>query len=220
VRSFAIIGMSSFGYFLARDIANEGMQVIAVDLDEEKIEKIKPYVQKAVIADGTDRETLKKIGLDDLDGVVVCLGQIEASVLATLHLKELAKELKIRRIFAKALSEEHGKILEKIGATEIIFPEKDMAFRVARTLTHENILDHIPLAEGYSIVDMAPPSSFLWKSLGELNLRNKYGVQVIVIKEMIPKNVVLVPTANYIIKDTDVLVIMGKDKDLKKIQGL
>lgn len=220
MRSFAIIGMSSFGYFLARDIANEGMQVIAVDLDEEKIEKIKPYVQKAVIADGTDRETLKKIGLDDLDGVVVCLGQIEASVLATLHLKELAKELKIRRIFAKALSEEHGKILEKIGATEIIFPEKDMAFRVARTLTHENILDHIPLAEGYSIVDMAPPSSFLWKSLGELNLRNKYGVQVIVIKEMIPKNVVLVPTANYIIKDTDVLVIMGKDKDLKKIQGL
>jgi len=216
VRSFAIIGMSSFGYFLARELVKEDVEIMAVDLDEEKIEKIKPYVSKAVIADCTDRTTLETLGLEELDGVVICLGQIESSVLTTLHLKEL----KIQRIIAKALSEEHGKILEMLGATEVIFPEKDMAVRAARTLSHENVLDHVPLAKGYSIIDIAPPPSFLRKSLGELDLRRKYGIQVIVIKEMVPENVVLVPTADYIIKDSDVLVIMGKDEDLKKIQHL
>ena len=216
MRSFAIIGMSSFGYFLARDLAKEGVDVLAIDWDEEKIEKIKPYVQKAVIADGTDRATLQTLGLNELDGVVVSLGQMETSVLATLHLKEL----KIRRIVAKALSEEHGKILEMVGATDVVFPEKDMAFRVARTLTHENILEHVPLAEGYSIVEITPPASFLHKSLGTLDLRNRYGVQVIVVKEMVPENVVLVPTADYVIKDSDVLVMMGTDADLKKVQSL
>ena len=216
MRSFAIIGMSSFGYFLARELVKEEVEIMAVDLDEEKIEKIKPYVSKAVIADCTDRVTLETLGLEELDGVVICLGQIESSVLTTLHLKEL----KIQRIIAKALSEEHGKILEMLGATEVIFPEKDMAVRVARTLSHENVLDHVPLAKGYSIIDIAPPASFLRKSLGELDLRRKYGIQVIVVKEMVPENVVLVPTADYVIKDSDVLVIMGKDEDLKKIQHL
>lgn len=216
MRSFAIIGMSSFGYFLARDLVKEGVEIMAIDVNEEKVEKIKSYVQKAVIADGTDRVTLETLGLDELDGVVVSLGQIESSVLATLHLKEL----KIRHIVSKALSEEHGKILEMVGATEVIFPEKDMAHRVARTLTHENILDHVPLAEGYSIIEIAPPSSFLRKSLGELDLRRKYGVQVIVVKGLVPESVVLVPTAEYIVKDSDVLVIMGTDEDLKKIQSL
>jgi trk system potassium uptake protein TrkA len=216
VRSFAIIGMSSFGSFLARDLSEQGVQVIAIDREEEKIEKIKRFVQKAVIADGTDRETLDNLGLHDLDGVVVSLGQIESSVLATLHLKEL----KIKRIITKALSEEHGKILEMVGATEVIFPERDMARRVAHTLTHENILDHVPLAPGFSIVEIAPPSSFRHKTLGELDLRRKYGVQVIVIKELIPENVVLVPMADYTVKDSDVLVMMGRDEDLKKIQSL
>ena len=216
MRSFAIIGMSSFGFFLARELTREGVEIMAIDLDEEKIEKIKPFVKKAVIADGTDRSTLETLGVNELDGVVVSLGQIESSVLTTLHLKEL----RIRNIVSKALSEEHGKILKMVGATDVVFPEKDMASRVARTLTHENIIEHIPLAAGYSIVEIAPPVSFLGKSLGELDLRREYGVQVIVVKEMVPENVVLVPMADYVIKDSDVMVIMGRDEDLKKIQSL
>ena len=216
MRSFAILGLSSFGHFLALELSKEGVEIMAIDLDEEKIEKIKPYVQKAVIADATDRGTLDNLGLKELDGVVVSLGQMESSILATLHLKEL----QARSIIAKALSEDHGKILEKIGATDVIFPEKDMAMRVARKLTHENVLDHVPLAEDYSIVEIAPPMSFLGKTLGELDLRRAYGVQVIVVKGFVPENVVLVPTADYKIKDSDVLVIMGRDEDLKKIKGL
>jgi len=216
MRSFTIIGMSSFGFFLARELTKEGMEVMAIDLDDEKIEKIKPVVQRAVIADGTDRLTLEKLGLNAFDGVVVSLGQIESSVLATLHLKEL----KIKRIICKALSVDHGKLLEKVGATEVVFPEKDMASKVARTLTHENILDYVPLAEGYSIVEIAPPMSFLRKSLGELDLRRECAVQVIIVKELVPENVVPVPMGDYVIKDSDILVIMGRDEDLKKIQDL
>ena len=216
MRSFAIIGMSSFGSFLARDLAREGVEVLAIDLDEEKIEKIKGLVSKAVITDATDRVALAALGLGEMDGVVVSLGQIESSVLTTLHLKEL----KIRRIVVKALSEEHGKILEKVGAHEVIFPEKDMALKVSRTLTHENIMDHVPLAEGYSIVEIAPPDSFIKRSLGELDLRRNYGIQVIVIKDKKRDDVVLVPTADYVIKSGDVLVMMGRDEDLKKIQSL
>jgi len=216
VRSIAIIGLSSFGYFLSLELVNQGIEIMTIDLDEEKIEKIKRYVNKAVIADATDRTVLETLGLDELDGVVVSLGQIESSVLTTLHLKEL----KIPNIIAKALSEEHEKILKKIGATDVIFPERDMAKRAARTLVHENILDHIPLAEGYSIFEIAPPASFLRKSLGELDLRRKYGVQVIVVKELVPQNVVLVPMADYVIKDSDVLVMIGRDEDLEKIKNL
>lgn len=216
MRSFAIIGLSSFGYFLALELGREGMEIIAIDVDEEKIEKIKPHVQKAVIADGTDRTTLESLGLEELDGVVVSLGHISSSVLATLHLRELH----LKRIVAKALSEEHGKILEMVGATDIIFPEKDEAMRMAHTLTHENILDHIPLAEGYSILEIAPPQSFLHKSLEELNLRRDHGIQVIVVKEMVPERVIPVPTAEYVIKDSDILIIMGRDEDLKRIQEL
>ncbi len=216
MRNYAIIGMSSFGYFLARELVKEGIEIVAIDLDDEKIEKIKSYVSKAVIADGTDRSTLETLGVHEMDGVVVSLGQIESSVLTILHLKEL----KVKRILAKAISEEHGKILEMVGATEIVFPEKDMAYRVARTLTHDNILDHVPLAKGYSIIEISPPSSFLHKSLAELDLRRKYGVQVIVVKGYVPDALVLVPTADYVIKDDDVLVIMGQDEHLKKVQGL
>ena len=216
MRSFAIIGMSSFGSYLARDLARQGIEVVAIDRDEEKIEKVKNAVYKAVIADGTDRAILERIGLKELDGVIVSLGQIESSVLVTLHLKEL----KIKRIISKALSVEHGKILEMVGATEVIFPEQDMAFRVARTLSHENILDFIPLIEGYSIIEIAPPISFIGKSLFELGLRKRYGVMVIVIKEMVPYNLVPVPRGDYVVKDSDVLVIMGGDKELKQIQNL
>lgn len=215
MKGFAIIGMSSFGYFLARQLVKEGVDIVAIDLDEEKIEKIKDYVQKAVIADGTDRATLEKLGLNELDGVVVSLGQIEASVLATLHLKEL----KIRRIVTKALSEDHGRILSMVGATEVIFPEKDMAIRAARALTHDNILDHVPLAEGYSIVEISTPKPFIGKSLAEIDFRRKFSIQVIVIKGKMPESAVLVPTADYVVKASDVLVLMGKDEDLKIVQN-
>jgi trk system potassium uptake protein TrkA len=216
MKNVLIIGMSNFGYFLTRELVKNGADVMAVDLDEDKIERIKPYARKAIVADATDKEALKSFGIDSYDCVVVCLGHIEASVLAALHLKEL----NCPRLVAMAVGLEHGKILEMIGADDVVFPEKDFAARMAQKLVYENILNHIQMADGYSIIEMAPPASFLGKTLGQIHLRRKYNVQVIVIKEIVPRKVVGVPTADYMIKDSDILVMLGQDDDLAKVREL
>ncbi|HFE53276.1 MAG TPA: TrkA family potassium uptake protein [Bacteroidetes bacterium] len=217
MRHFAVIGMSSFGYYLCKFMAERGFYVLAIDNDEVKINRVKDFVQKAVIADATDKETLERLGLGDFDGVVVSLGdRIDASILVTLYLRQLG----VDEIIAKAITEDHGKILDLIGATTVLFPEKDMAYRLAHSLDNVNVLDYIPLTSDVSIIEMAPPSSFLGKTLAELDLRRKYHVQVLMIKELVPENVVVIPTGDHVIKDSDVLVVMGKDEDLKRLESL
>ncbi|MBM4044153.1 MAG: TrkA family potassium uptake protein [Planctomycetes bacterium] len=215
--SFAVIGMSSFGYFIAKALSQKGFDVIAIDDDEAKIDRVKPFVRKAIIADATDKEALQNMGLHDVDTVVVSLGeQMEASILATLHLKELG----VKNIVVKAQSEDHGKVLDKIGATTVTFPEKDIAERLALTLSSENVLDHIPLAPGYSILELAPPASFNGQTLGELDLRKQYFVQVIAIRSIVPEEVIMVPPATYRIKDSDVLIVLGREEDLQRVRNL
>ncbi|MBN1542100.1 TrkA family potassium uptake protein [candidate division KSB1 bacterium] len=217
MRSFAIIGLSSFGHYLASYLSDFGHRVLAVDINEDKIEKIKSNVDRAVIADATDKKVLDELGLSDMDIVVVSLGdQIDASILVTLYLREL----KVKQILAKALTEDHGKILDIIGATRVVFPERDEALRLAKTLENDYLLDNISLGEGISIIEIAPPQDFIGKTLGELDLRNRLGVLVLVVKEMIPENVVMIPTAEHMIKDSDVLVLLGKDRDLARINKL
>jgi trk system potassium uptake protein TrkA len=189
---------------------------MAIDRDQAKIESVQNFVERAVIADAADKETLSKLGIHELDCVIVCLGEhIDASILATLHLKELG----VKEIWVKAMTEDHGKVLHMIGANSVVFPERDMAERVALSLSSSNVLDHIPLAAGFSIMEFAPPSEFIGRTLGELDLPKRYGVMVLVIKELIPENVVSMPSSTYRIKDSDILVITGKDSDLKKLQS-
>jgi len=217
MRSFAIIGLSTFGYYLAKELSHRGHQILAIDIDEDKIEKIRTFVDRAVIADASDKEALASLGLAELDAVIVSLGeQMDASILVTLYLREF----RVKKIVAKALSEDHGRILDIIGATDVIYPERDVANRLARTLESDYFLDSISLSEGISIIEIAPPSPFLAKSLGQLDLRNRFGVSVLLIKEVIPEKIVLIPTADHVIKDSDILVILGKDEDLEKIQEL
>ncbi len=215
MKSFAIIGLSSFGHYLAKYLSEKGHHIMAIDINEERIERVKSFVDRAVIVDATDRETLSGLGLKDLDNVVVSLGdKIDASILVTLYLREL----KVKNIIAKALTEDHGKILDIIGATQVIFPERDEALRLANTLDSDYVLDNKSLGDGMSIIEIAAPIEFVGKTLGDLDLRNRYGVLVLVVKEVVPENVVMIPTADHIIKDSDILIILGKDQDLKKIQ--
>ncbi|HEX9654847.1 MAG TPA: TrkA family potassium uptake protein [bacterium] len=217
MKTFVIIGLSTFGQYMAQYLAERNFDVVVIDSDENRVERVKPYVKKGIIADATDKETLKKIGLDEADAIIVSLGDsIDASLLAILYLKELG----CREIHVKVLTEDHAKILNIIGVSEIIFPERDSAYKLAQRIDNPNILDYVPVIEGYSIVDLAPPASFTGKTLGELDLRNEFGVQVIIIKEIIPENVVVIPTANHIIKDSDLLVVMGKNKDLDRVKSL
>lgn len=214
MRSFAVIGLSTFGYYLSKALAQQGFQVMALDADESRIEKVKSFVTKAVITDARDKEALENIGITDFDVVIVSLGdQIDASVLVTLYLKELG----VKEIIAKASTEDHGKILDRIGATTVIFPERDVAYRVAKSLENVNVLDAIPLTSGVSILEFGPPNTFLGKTLKELDLPNRYGVQIAVIKELVPENVLIIPRADHIIKDSDILVGIGRDEDFEKL---
>ena len=215
--NFAVIGLGSFGYYVSRYLAEHGFEVLAIDMDESQVENVKPFVEKAVIADASNKEVLEQLGLQDMDAVIVSVGdRIDASTLITLYLREL----KVKQIIVKAITEDHGKILNLIGATEVIFPERDVAMKVSESLANPNILDSLSLGPEYSIVQLAPPTKFLRKSLKELDIRNKYGVHVIAIKEMIPENLIVVPRADYVIKDSDILLVLGKLEDIEKLRQL
>ncbi|HDL18348.1 MAG TPA: TrkA family potassium uptake protein [Bacteroidetes bacterium] len=215
--SFVVIGLGSFGYYVARFLAENGVEVLAIDADENQVEKIKPFVEKAVIADATQKNALEQLGVTDIDAAVVSVGdKIDQSVLITLYLREM----KVKQIIVKSITEDHAKILDMIGATDVIFPEKDAALKIVQTLVHPNILDALSLGPEYSIFELAPPAKFLRKTLRELDIRNKHHIQVIAIKELVPENLVAVPAADYIIKDSDILVVIGKISDVEKIRQL
>ena len=213
---FAVIGLGSFGSNVAKTLYERKNEVLAVDASKEKIEEVKTFVSHAVTMDAADKENLQALGIKEMDVVIVSLGpEMEASILTVLYLHEIGA----RRIVAKALTEDHAKILEAVGATEVIYPEKDMAIRTALKLSCPNILEYLPLTSGIGIQEIAPPEKFIGKSLKELDLRNKYGIQVIAIKELIPEKTNFVPRADFVIKDSDILVIMGEEKKLQKINS-
>lgn len=214
---FAVIGLGSFGSNVAKTLYENGHEVVAVDRDKEKIDEVKNFVTHAVVMDSADKENLKSLGLKDMDVVVMSLGpEMEASILTVLYLHEI----EVKRIVAKALTEDHAKVLKAVGATEVIYPEKDMAVKTGLRLSSPNVLEYLPLVSGISIQEIAPPQSFIGKNLREIDLRNKYGVQVIAVKELIPEKTTFIPKADFVIKDSDILIIMGKEKQLQKINNL
>lgn len=212
---FAVIGIGNFGYYLGRHLYERGHEVIALDINRTLVQRIKDFVSQAVVADATEREVLESLGVQEVDTAVVCIGtRMQASILATLHLRELG----VKQILAKAVSEEHGRILKKIGADEIFFPEKDLAVSVGSRLDNPNMLDYLPFIEGYSIVELAPPREFVGKTLSDLDLINRYGIQVLAVKEIIPKGLTLIPTGSFKVKDSDALIVLGPDDALRKLQ--
>lgn len=217
MRRFVVIGLGNFGFHVAKALFEDGNEVIAVDRDKARVQAIDAHSTEAIVMNGVDREAMKALGMEHLDGVVVSTGSnISTSVLICLHLQEIG----VKRIIAKAIDDDHAKVLKKVGATEIIHPERDMALRVARNLSRPNIIDFIPLAEDFDLAQIDPPRAFIGKSLRELNLRAKYNVHIIAIKELVPENFLLVPPANFIIKDSDILILLGKSKDIKGIKAL
>ncbi len=217
MKRFAVIGLGKFGFHVAKALFEDGNEVIAIDQDRNRIQEIDPYCTEAIVMDATDKEKLKALGLENMDSVVLSAGsRISNSILVCLHLQEIG----VKKILAKALDDDHAKILKKIGATEIIRPEMAMAVRVARGLSTPNILDFIPLAEDYNLLQVDPPRAFIGKTLKELDLKARYNVFVIAIKELVPENFVLVPHAGFLIKDSDVLILLGKEQDISKIKEL
>jgi len=217
MKKFAVIGLGNFGFHVAKALYADGHEVVAVDTDKARVQAIDPFSSEAILMDATDKEALRALGLDHMDAVIVSTGtKISNSILICLYLQEIG----VKTILVKALDEDHEKILKRVGATAIIHPERDMALRVARGLSTPNILDFIPLAKDFDLVQVAPPKDFLGKSLAELNLRAQYNVQIIAIKELAPENLVLAPPAKFIIKDSDLMIMLGKSEDIRNIRAL
>ena len=215
MQQFAIIGLGNFGYYLATYLYEKGHEVLAMDKNRQRVQEIKDHVSQAVVADATDRSVLESLGLDQMNAAVVSIGTVLSdSILATLNLRDMG----IASIYAKAVSEAHGRILYKVGATEVFFPEKDQAISLAERLHNPNMLDYLPFLEGYSMIQLAPPRKFIGKQLKELDLINKYGIQVVGIREIIPERLSLIPTAHFVIKDSDTLILLGPNDALDKLR--
>jgi len=191
-----IIGLGIFGINLVSALYEGGFEVIAIDKNKDAVQKVKDCSTKAIVADGIDKEVMEMIGVQKDDVAIISFGEdLAASTLITLHLKQM----NVRNIIVKAPNEEHKLILEKVGATEVIIPEKEMARRVAKSLISPNVLDYLPLSDDYMISELAPPNSFLGKTIAELQLRGKYHIEVIAIRDVVSDRVHMVPPAAVII---------------------
>lgn len=212
-KQYAIIGIGRFGSSIAKTLSEMGFDVLAIDSDEHRIQEVSKIVTQAVTADSTDEEALRSLGLRNFDVVVVAIGEdIQSSILTTLILKEMD----IPTILVKAQNELHGKVLTRIGADKVIFPERDMGVRVAHHLTSPNVLDYIEISEEYSIVEMKASEAMIGSNLKELDIRVRYSCNVMAIKRGSQMNIA--PSPDERLKPDDILVIVGQKNDLLKME--
>ena len=214
--SFLIVGMGRFGNSLAMELSRLGHDVLVIDKSEERISSIADHVTHAVIGDAKDENVIRSLGVRNFDVAIVAIAEnIEDSVLVTIMLKELG----VKKVIAKAQSYLHMKVLDRIGADMTVFPERDMGKRLAQRLSATNIIDFIELSEDHSIVETETPHSWCGKSLGELNIRGEYGLNVIVARDKLAKDIIVSPNASYVIKDGDVLIVIGANEDIEKLRA-
>jgi len=210
-----VIGLGIFGFNIVKELYENGFEVIAVDKGKDAVQRVRDCSTKAILADGTDKEIMEAIGIQEDDCVIISFGEdLAAATLITLHLRQM----KVKTIIVKAPNEEHKLILEKVGATEVMIPEKEIAHKVAKSLISPNVIDYLPLSYVYIIFEMAPPNSFLGKSIAQLQLRSRYHIEVIAIRDIVFDKIHMVPGAEFVIKDGDLLVVIGKEKDIQLIK--
>lgn len=214
-KQYVIIGLGRFGTSVAQTLYNLGNDVLAVDSDEETVQNIADTVTHAVQADATDENSLRAIGIRNFDVAVVSIGEnIQASIMATLLLKELG----VGYVITKANNAMHAKVLMKIGADRVVFPEKDMGLRVAHNLVSSNILEYIELSSDYSIAEFISPNDWVGKDLIGLNVRAKFGINVVAIKRN--NEIDVSPSANEKIESGDIIVAIGSIEDLNKLENI
>ncbi len=214
MKQIAVIGLGSFGTNLARKLSELGTSVVVIDSSEARIDRIKAYVDKAILGDASDPRLFRELGLERMDTVVLSLGdELDASVLAALHLKELGA----KNIVAKVASEDHEKIVKLIGAEATVFPERDMAVRLANSLSGQNIAEYLPLGPDLSLMEIKPLSSMVGKTIAELNFREKYRCQIVAIHESAGARRVFIPQPGTVIREDHLLFIIGANEDVDSL---
>ena len=213
MKSYAVIGLGRFGSALARQLCKLGAEVLALDVKGDYVQQIANDVTHAVVGDAQDKEVLRALGVRNLDCAVIAIGDnLAASVLITMNLKELG----VPYIVCKAHDETHRKVLEKLGVDRVVIPELEYAQRLARSLYSHNVLDYIELSKDYGILEIPAPKSWAGKTLKELNVRAKLGINIIAVKNGAETNVS--PSADYAIRAEDVLAVLGDNVALEAMQ--
>ena len=215
MKSYFIIGLGLFGEALARNLCKLGAEVLAMDIRSDLVQLVSGEVTHAVVGDAQDKSVLRALGAADFDCAVVAIGDdLAASVLTVMNLQELG----VKQIVCKAHDETHRRVLERLGVERVLIPEQEHAQRVARSLVRHNVLDYIELSEEYGILDVPAPKSWIGKTLKELNVRAKLGVNIIAVESGKKTNVS--PAADYMIREGDIMVVLGDTYSLEAVQKL
>lgn len=212
--SFAVIGLGRFGISLSKRLAELGNEVLAIDDTMESVQDISDFVTQAVEADIMDENVLRSLGITDFDCVIVTVSKdVEVNILVTSMLKSMG----VKYVVSKAVSELHARVLKQVGADKIVFPDKDMAVKLAQSLTASSVLDFIELSDKYAIVEVEIPASWIGKSLRQLNVRAVYGITVVALKNHKTDSIDVTPDSDYQFREGDILVVIGSNEDINKL---
>ena len=214
-KQFAVIGIGRFGGSLIKELTRMGHEVLAIDVDEERVNDAADFSTHAVQADTMDENVIKALGIRNFDAVIVAIGDnIQSNILTTIVLKELG----VKKVISKAKNAMHGKVLEKIGTDIVIYPEQDMAIKLARSLVSQNFLEQINISPDFSIIEFIIPQVFINKNLNEINLRQKMGVTVLAIRR--GDHIIVSPEPDEKLQGQDIMVALGRNDDLEKLTNL
>ncbi|QFT88695.1 Ktr system potassium uptake protein A [Bacillus sp. THAF10] len=212
-KEFAVIGLGRFGGSMVEALSNEGVEVLAIDNNEERVNEFANIASHAVVGDSTDEAVLKSIGIRNFDHVIVAIGDnIQASILTTLILKELG----VKHITVKATNDYHEKVLSRIGADQVVHPERDMGRRIAHNIVSNNVLDYLELSDEHSIVEIVASRRIDGKTLISLDIRAKYGINIVAIKR--GRDIIVSPQATDPIRQGDILIVIGADTDINRFE--
>ena len=215
MKSYVVIGLGRFGKTLARQLCLLGAEVLAMDVHNDLVQQVAEDVTHAVVGDAQDKDVLRALGIRDFDCAIVAIGtDLAASVLTVMYLQEL----EVPYIICKAHDETHSRVLKKLGVNKVVIPEQENATRLARSLHSHNVLDYIELSEDYGILEIPAPKSWIGKTLKELNIRAKLGINIIAVENGRKTNVS--PSADYLILEGDIMVVLGDNYSLEAVQKL
>lgn len=213
MKRFVVIGLGNFGATIAESLYDMGHEVVALDVDEGAVDRISPHVTRAAVADGRGIRNLERAGAKGADAGVVSTGDdITASILATMALRDLG----VQEIYAKVISRDHARVMERMGVTETIFPERDSALRLATRISRRGILNYVQLGAGFSVQEMAVPDPWVGRSLRELALPRRYRISVIALHDVLTDRMIPVPDPDAPLTESDTLLVAGADDDLAR----
>lgn len=212
-KEFVVIGLGRFGGSIVKELIEQGADVMAIDIESERVDEFAPIATQAVVADTTDEAVLKSLGIRNFDHVIVAIGDnIQSSILTTLMLKELG----VKKITVKAQNNYHEKVLVKIGADNVVHPERDMGIRIANNILSNNVLDYLELSDEHSIMELIVNSKLAGNTLIDLDIRAKYGINIVAIKR--GDSIIVSPQADEFLQVNDILIIIGADVDINRFE--